>query len=97
MAANAKFIKGSNDWDKNEQSVDLGSSGSKRLNIGTIKSKTASQEIVLYPDLTRLFENKIIKSDIEKDVMRNLKKRIESEINSLIIGAVRRGILCPAS
>ena len=75
----ARFKKGSNDWDKNEQSVDLGSSGSKRLNIGTIKSKTASQEIVLYPDLTRLFENKIIKSDIEKDVMRSLKNEIENK------------------
>ena len=73
---NAQFIKGSNDWDNNEKLVDLGSTGKKQLNIGIIRSQTALQEIIIYPDLTRLFTDQFI--------VKNIKQNARDRLTNLI-------------
>ena len=73
---NAQFIKGSNDWGNNKRVVDLGSSGKRQLNIGIIRSQTAVQEIIIYPNLTRLFSDQFI----VKNVNQNARERLDNLI-----------------
>ena len=76
---NAQFIKGSNDWENNEKLVDLGSTGKKQLNIGIIRSHTKVQEIILYPDLTRLFTDPFIVKNIKQNAQDRLDKLIRQK------------------